>query len=59
MNTAASTFQAILLEKRNHMYRHLKQLNVVFYETTRILLMKLIGRVFPNIGNDEKGAGYN
>lgn len=60
MNMAASTFQAILLEKRNHMYHHLKLLNVVLYEMTTILLfMNLIGRVILNIWNDEKDAGNN
>lgn len=59
MNTAANTFQAILLEKRNHIYHYLKLLNIIFYETTTILFMKLIGRAIPNIGNDKKDAGNN
>lgn len=59
MNTAASTLQAILLEKKNHMYHHLKLLNVVLYEMTTMLFMNLIGRVILNIWNDEKDAGNN
>jgi hypothetical protein len=47
----------ILLEIRNHMYYHLKLLNVVFYEMATMLFMNLIGRAIPNIGNDEKKAG--
>ena len=57
MNTAASTLQAILLHKKNHMYHHLKLLNLVFYEMTTMLFMNLIGRVILNIWNDEKDAG--
>lgn len=57
MNMAASTLQAILLEKKNHMYHHLKLLNVVLYEMTTMLFMNLIGRVILNIWNDEKDAG--
>lgn len=59
MNTAASTLQAILLEKKNHMYHHLKLLNVVFYEMITILFMNFIGRVILKIWNDEKDAGNN
>jgi hypothetical protein len=59
MNTAASTLQAILLEKKNHMYHHLKLFNVVLYEMTTMLFMNLIGRMILNIWNDEKDAGNN
>jgi hypothetical protein len=59
MNMAASTLQAILLEKKNHIYHHLKLLNVVLYEMTTMLFMNLIGRMILNIWNDEKDAGNN
>lgn len=54
---AASTLQAILLEIRNDIYYHLKLLNIVFYEITKMLFINLIGRATLNIGNDEKKAG--
>lgn len=59
MITAVSILQAMLLEKKNHIYHHLKLLNVVLYEMTTMLFMNLIGRVILNIWNDEKDVGNN
>lgn len=43
--------------EKESLYHHLKLLNLVFYEMTAMLLVNLIGRAIPNIGNDEKDVG--